>query len=225
MKRASAAVLLAAAVVGVAAASSPAGMHSRLTRAQAVKRLHRALHARPTQVQFVEANAGLKRVVLAWTAYSPDARIPPTSWPMGAPPPKTYHGPARAWIAADGGPPTGAAKLRPRHHLGPRLKYIAVSLVRAIERRTRLMIKLAPLRPEPRVGEQQALRKLTSALARLHATPSRLWLVLTRRRSHGPGGNHTVLHWMAVGRGTSGPLVGLLNATSGERMLVRTFHR
>lgn len=226
MKRASVAVLLAAAVVGAVAASSPAAVHSRPTRAQAVKRLHKALGARPTQVQLVWADVALKRVVLEWTAYSAHARIRPVSWPMGAPEPKTYHGPARAWLGADGGPPAGVGAVRPKHHLGPRFEYIAVSLLRALRRSMGISIRLAPLRPQPRVGEGIALQKLASAFAGVHATPHRLWLVRATRLGRGARGTHAiVLNWMAVGRGPDGPVVGLLDASTGDDFPVERFHR
>ena len=218
MKRASAAVLLTMAVVGVVAASSPAGVHSRLTREQAVKRLRGALGARPTQVRLVWADEALTRVVLEWTAYSAHARIRPGSWPMGAPEPKTYHGPARAWIGAYGGPPAGVGTVRPNAHVRPYSEYISVSLLRAV-RSARIQARLAPLRPKPAVGWGVAFEKLTSYFAEIHARPQRLWLVLVKRD------HHSRLAWMAVGRGARGPVVGLLDATSGNRIVVMTFHR
>ena len=218
MKRASAAVLLAVAVVGGVVAASSAGAHHRLTRTQAVKVLRRSLGAKPTQVQLVWADEALKRVVLEWTAYSAHARIRPVSWPMGAPEPKTYHGPARAWLGAAGGPPAGVGTVRPETHIRPYFEYISVSLLRRL-RDAGIRARLAPLRPRPAMGWGVAFGKLTSDFAEIHARPHRLWLVLLKHD------RHTGLAWMAVGRGTGGRVVGLLNATTGNRILVKRFHR
>ena len=226
MKRASAAVLLTVAVVGVVAASSPAAVHSRLTRAQAVKRLHKALGARPTQVQLVWADVALKRVVLEWMAYSAHARIRPVSWPMGAPEPKTYHGPARAWLGADGGT-TGRRRRGPAQTPSRAALRVHRGLAPAsTQAQHGISIRLAPLRPQPRVGEGIALQKLASAFAGVHATPHRLWLVRATRLGRGARGTHAiVLNWMAVGRGPDGPVVGLLDASTGDDFPVERFHR
>jgi hypothetical protein len=89
----------------VAAVSARSATHPTVTRAQAVKRLGGLLGAKPQHVRLVWADEKTTDVVLEWTAFAPHARIRVLGGPIGT---KTkvapyVHGPANAWLAADGG--------------------------------------------------------------------------------------------------------------------------
>lgn len=196
------------------------------------------LGARPRHVQLVWADERTTDVVLEWTAYSPHARIRALGGPVGSTVRVKPHsrGPAEAWLAADGRAPMGVSSVRPSrgHHVLPlRSTSIPVSLVQALHR-ARIRVRLAPLRFQPRTRRVRALRTLKADMWEQHAKPHRIWLVLIKHNSQ------TLLAWMAVGRGVGaqapcpvgshgcppvirGPAVALLNATSGNGMMVTAF--
>jgi hypothetical protein len=194
MKRAATtvALVLGALIVG----GSTAGVHPKLARAQAVKRLGGMLSAKPQNVQLVWADERLTDVMLEWTAYSPHARIHVLGGPVGGsgPADRYYRGPAQASIAADGGPPEGVGSIRPprNHHVFPlRSDTIPVSLVAALAHNG-ARVALVPLRVLPTIGRVKALSKLRiwgDRKGRLQG----IWLVRFR---HGNGRER--LAWMAV---------------------------
>jgi hypothetical protein len=244
MKRASLPLLaLSVGVIALAAfgasiaasAGARTAMHKRLTRAEAAKDLRGALGAKPRHVQLVWADESVHRVVLEWTAYSPHARIRVIGGPVGRPVDTVVHGPARAWLGADGGPPAGVGTIRHKHRVGPYRTYISVSLLHALHR-AGIRVRLAALRPRAAVGHVAAFARLTSDFAAEHARPRHIWLV--RIKHHGA----TWLAWMAVGHSVGhrqkcpplshgcrtffrGPYVGLLNATTGHGMMVTGLRR
>jgi len=214
-------------------------VRSRLTRPQAVSRLGGMLGAKPLHVQLVWADERLTDVVLEWTGYTAHARITPIGGPVGKKAEiKPYRGPAQAWLAADGGPPMGVASVRHRHRTHryaplPRSYSISVSLVETL-RRNGIRVRLAPLRPKPAVSRARALRTIEPDMRRERVAPRRIWLVLVRHNAR------TWLAWMAIGHGRGrarscppdshgcppvirGPAVELLNATSGNGMMVTGF--
>lgn len=189
---------------------SSAAVHSKVTRAQAVKRLQRMLGASPRRVQLVWADEGTRDVMLEWTGYSPQARIRVVGGPVGGPVSRDYRGPAEAWLAAAGGPPEGVSSVRPlrgRHVLPLRSRSIPTSLVSALARNGAL-VSLVPLRVQPTIGRVRAIAKLRrwgDARKRLQG----IWLVWFRR-----GGGRRQLAWMAV---TLHARVPILGCTLGKK--------
>lgn len=228
MRRAATAVALVLGALLVAGSS--AAVHPKLSRSQAVEELTHALGTTPQRVQLVWADERLTDVVLEWTAYSPHARIRVEGGPVGGPTGLRYfHGPAEAWLAADGGPPVGVGTLRSRrgHHVLPlRSDVIPVSLVSALAKNG-ARVSLVPLRIKPTLSRVEAIAKLKS----WGDTKGRLqdiWLVRLRH------GGRERLAWMAVTLharvpvyGCDGkkckpwytiPLASFLDARSGEQI-------
>ncbi len=163
MKRAAAAVALVLGALIVA--GSTAAVHPKVSRSQAVERLTHALGARPAHVRLVWADERTTDVVLEWTAYSPHARNRVVGGPAGGQTGVRYfHGPAVAWLAADGGPPVGVGSVRPLrgHHVLPlRSDTIPVSLVTTLARNG-APVSLVPLRVKPTIDRVRAISKLRS---------------------------------------------------------------